>query len=386
VAQVSAQQRVLEEVAGHAAAEDGDAHGRQIGIVREVLSFRPVSVAPLVLRHPSRVGVLAAELVANRVRARPWARIVLSDGPAAAGMYAALRAHAADGSLPMGDATVFAPAGELLGIDVGAIRPLEDGEPVDLVVAEAEPPAIRDAREVILLASGLEDAGALRATLERSPLRDHPRLTVIADEAAASAMRPHPGQSSDRALIVLGHREPGISAEHRISDETRARLRRAERECRLDPPRTVIFTGYTRTPRGLSEAEQMKAEWTLPEIPALLEDAGRNTAENASRSLPIIRAIGDIRRVTVVTSGWHVRTPYFFAPYRMLGLDLSFAWTPHGPWPRMLAHELREAPAMRRERRRAMGEMRLPAELELTPASSPAAAASRAGARRARRR
>jgi hypothetical protein len=116
----------------------------------------------------------------------------------------------------------------------------------------------------------------------------------------------------------------------------------------------------------------MKAEWTLPEIPALLEDAGRDTAENASRSLPIIRAIGDIRRVTVVTSGWHIRTPYFFAPYRMLGLKLSFAWTPHGPWPRMLAHELREAPAMRRERRRAMGEMRLPAELGLSAPAMPA--------------
>jgi len=324
-----------------------------------------VSVAPLVLHHADRVGLLAAELVANRVRARPWARLVLPAGHAGGTMYAALRVHVADRSLPMRDATVSGPEDELRRIGAGAIRPVEDGEPVDLVVEDVASPPILDAREIILLAAGADTAGALRATLETSPLRDHPRLTVIADEAAATRLTPHPGQSSDRALIVLGHREPGISAEHRISDETRARLRRAERECRADPPRTVIFTGYTRTPRGLSEAEQMKAEWTLPQIPALLEDAGRDTAENASRSLPIIRAIGDIRRVTVVTSGWHVRTPYFFAPYRMLGLELSFAWTPHGPWPRMLAHELRQAPAMRGERRRAMGEMRLPAELEL---------------------
>ena len=86
---------------------------------------------------------------------------------------------------------------------------------------------------------------------------------------------------------MLGHREPSISPEHRISDESRARLRRAERECRRDPPRAVILTGYTRS-GGRSEAEQMQ-EWSLPEVPVLLEDAGRNTAENASRSLPIIR-------------------------------------------------------------------------------------------------
>jgi DUF218 domain len=335
--------------------------------------------APLVLRHPARIGLLAAELVANRVRARPWARLVLPDDHAAAGMYAALRVHAADGSLPMRDATVSGPEDELRGIDVGTIRPLEDGEPIDLVVSEAHAPTARlDAREIILLASGENEADALAAAVEA--LREHPLLTVIADEAAASGFPSHPGQSSDRALIVLGHREPGISAEHRISDETRARLRRAERECRADPPRTVIFTGYTRTPRGLSEAEQMKAEWMLPQIPALLEDAGRDTAENASRSLPIIRAIGDIRRVTVVTSGWHIRTPYFFAPYRMLGLRLSFAWTPHGPWPRMLAHELRQAPAMRAERHRAMGEMRLPAELEL--GAPPTSARYRQGRKR----
>ena len=99
--------------------------------------------------------------------------------------------------------------------------------------------------------------------------------------------------------------------------------------------------------------------------------AGRNTAENASRSLPLIRAIGDVRRVTVVSSAWHVRVPYFFAPYRAFGLRLSFAWAFHGPWPRLLWHELRSAPAMRRERRRALAEMRLPAELELPAAEEP---------------
>ena len=171
-------------------------------------------------------------------------------------------------------------------------------------------------------------------------------------------------------LVVLGHREPSISPEHRISDESRARLRRAERECRRDPPRAVILTGYTRS-GGRSEAEQMQEEWSLPEVPVLLEDAGRNTAENASRSLPIIRAIGAIRRVTVVTSAWHLRAPYFFAPYRVFGLRLAFRLTPHGSWPRMLWHELRNLPALRRERRQAMAEMRLPPEVSLPSPEGP---------------
>jgi glucosamine-6-phosphate deaminase len=228
---------------------------------------------------------------------------------------------------------------------------------------------LAEAEELLMLVSGRAKATALREMLEgeQSPafpaslLREHPRLTVISDSAAAELLRARKSWSSDRAFVVLGHREPSISPEHRISDESRARLRRAERECRRDPPRAVIFTGYTRS-GGRSEAEQMQEEWSLPDVPVLLEDAGRNTAENASRSLPIIRAMGAIRRVTVVTSAWHLRAPYFFAPYRVFGLRVAFRLTPHGSWPRMLWHELRNLPVLRTERRQAMAEMRLPPE------------------------
>ncbi len=410
--------------------------------------------APLVLADPRRVALLAGELVANRLRARPRLRLILPTGHTPLGMHAALRAHAADGSLPAGQATLFQldeylglPPGdergygsylrrELDGVEFGTFHGLDgsaadpeaecarhqallDEAPIDLVVlglgrdghvAFDEPGSpldggvrrvrlhpttradaagdfgglervpeealtvglrtLRGARELLMLVSGEAKAHALRAMLEEPPdvgcpaslLRDHPRITVVCDAAAARLLTPRAGARSDRVVIVLGHREAGISAEHRISDETRARLRRAERLCRAAPPRAVILTGYSRTAAGLSEAEQMKAEWTAPGVPAVLEDAGRDTAENASRSLPLIRAMGGIRRVTVVTSGWHVRAPYFFAPYRLFGLRLSFAWTLHGPWPRMLWHELRLAPSMRGHRRAALAAMRLPAE------------------------
>ena len=56
---------------------------------------------------PSHVGLTAAELVANRIRARPRARVLLPTGHTPRGLYAALRDHAADGSLPSERVTVL---------------------------------------------------------------------------------------------------------------------------------------------------------------------------------------------------------------------------------------------------------------------------------------
>jgi glucosamine-6-phosphate deaminase len=421
-----------------------------------------MATTPLVLGHHRNVALLAAELVANRLRARPQVRLILPTGHTPLGMYEALRAHAADGSLAAEHATLFqldeylgfAPDDErsyraylrreLRGIQLGAFHGLDgsaadpaaecarhqaslDEAPIDLVVLgigrdghvafdePGSPPAagvrrvelhpatredaaaelggldrvprealtvglrtLRAAREIVLLASGEAKAAAMRAMLEDEPgpacpaslLRDHPRLTIVCDRPAAALLCPRASWSSDRAVVVLGHREPGVSPEHRISEESRQRVARAVDECRREPPRAVILTGYTRTLRGLSEAEQMKAEWPFDDVPAVLEDAGRNTAENATRSLPLIRAIGDVRRVTVVTSAWHLRTPYFFAPYRSFGLRLRFAPETEGPCLRPLLSELLAFRSMRDQRRRAMAAMRLPAPPAL-PAGGP---------------
>jgi glucosamine-6-phosphate deaminase len=409
------------------------------------------TTAPLVLSRSERVALLGGELVANRLRARPRLRVILPTGHTPLGMYAALRAHAADGSLPAGEAELFqldeyrglgpgdprsyrAYLGrELDGIGFGAVHGLDgsaadaaaecarhqallDAAPLDLVVlglgrdghvAFDEPGAPADsgtrvvrlhettradaaadfggidavptealtvglrtilaARELLMLVTGETKARALQAMLEgprgsdcpASLLRDHPGLTVVCDLPAAGLLAPQRGRSSDRAIVVLGHRERGSSTD-RLSDESRARLLRAERVCARRPVRAVVLTGYSHTPDGLSEAEQMKAAWTMPGVPAILEQAGRNTAENATRSLPLIRAIGDVRRVTVVTSAWHLRALYFFAPYRALGLRLRFAGEFRGPWLRMLVNELGAARAMRRQRREALAAMRLP--------------------------
>jgi glucosamine-6-phosphate deaminase len=405
-----------------------------------------------VVADPRRVGLLAAELIANRLSARPSARLLLPTGHTPEQMYSALRAHARRGTLPSGGCTVLqldeyagiAPSdarsfaatlrGALRGIELGALRTIDgaapdltaeaarheaavEGGPIDLAVlglgrdghvAFDEPPArvasgVRSvaltpitrqdaapafggiggvpeqgltvglgtlfrARELMLLVIGTAKARALRAMLEHpvspdcpaSLLRDHPRLTVLCDADAASALTRRPEFTSERALIVLGHRDPGVAPEHRISPQSRARLRLALRLARATPVRAVILTGFTSS-GGLSEAEQMKAAWDDHEAPALLEVAGRNTAENASRSLPIILALGEARRVTVVSSAWHLRVPWFFAPYRGFGLDVSYrASFAHAGWRRLLAREAREAARAGSERRAAMVGLHLP--------------------------
>jgi uncharacterized SAM-binding protein YcdF (DUF218 family) len=193
-----------------------------------------------------------------------------------------------------------------------------------------------------------------------SLLRDHPRLTVVCDREAAALLTPRPQFASDRVLVVLGHRDPGISPEHRISFQSRARLRRARSLAERSPVRAAVLTGYTST-GGLSEAEQMKTAWDEHAAPALLEVAGRNTAENVSRSLPILLALGEVRRVTIVSSAWHLRVPWFFAPYRRFGLRVSYraSFARHG-WPRLLWRELREARRAGVERRRAMEQTHVP--------------------------
>jgi glucosamine-6-phosphate deaminase len=365
--------------------------------------------APLVVAQAARVGAVAAELVRNRLLARPRARLMLPS--AAPELYAALRARGLDAAAATALQTdqragATGRAAALAGLGFGTVLTLDGtadptteaeryaaavaAAPIDLVVlalgpdgrvALDEPPAdhisgvrvVADgltvglgtfylARELIVLATGDAVAEALRAMLEgpaspaapASLLRDHPRLTVIADRAAAGRLTPRPQYTSTRALVVLGHREPGISVEHRISHESRARLRHARDIAERTPVRAVVLTGYTST-GGLSEAEQMKTAWDDHAAPALLEVAGRTTAENASRSLPILLALAEAPDVTVVSSAWHLRVPYFFAPYRDYGLRVSYrASFAHGDWPRMLAHELRAFRSAPRERRAAM--------------------------------
>jgi DUF218 domain-containing protein len=312
--------------------------------------------APLVLADEERVGTTAAELIVNRLWARPRLRVLLREERMPPALSAVLRRHAERGRLPRGEATF------ITGLEDAA-----DGPALDVAVIELESavqdralPVLLGARELLVIATGADRAAALRGLLMQrppgAPLRTHPRLTVICDQAAARDLPRHDGRG--HVCVVLGHREPSISAEHRISHESLGRVQRAEWVARRRPTLAAVLTGYTST-GGLSEAEQMRAAWRLADVPPLLEVAGRDTAENATRSLPLLLALGDVRHVTVVTSAWHVRAPYHFLPWRRYGLDVSFAFDWHGDWARMLAHELRGLRSLRADRRNALATMAL---------------------------
>src|SRR3954452_7062842 len=59
------------------------------------------------------------------------------------------------------------------------------------------------AREILLVASREADAAAVGETLDRPPAP--PAVAIVCDAAAAPPAR------TDRVVVVLGHREPGIS-------------------------------------------------------------------------------------------------------------------------------------------------------------------------------
>jgi DUF218 domain len=307
--------------------------------------------APLVLADEERVAHIAAELIANRLLARPALRLLLSGEWMPPGLYAALRAHARHGEPGTHPATADSP------LDLAVLGLGSEGH-IGLR-------SLLCARELLVVATGASEAPALRAMLVNPPsaavpaslLRAHPRLTVVCDRSAASALPPHAG--GHHVCVVLGHREPSISAEHRISHESLGRVHRAEWIARRRPTLAVVLTGYTST-GGFSEAEQMRAAWRVADVPPLLEVAGRDTAENATRSLPLVLALGDARRVTVVTSAWHLRAPCHFRAWRHYGLEVGFAFDWRGDWGRMLLHELRGMRTVRAERRRALAAMALP--------------------------
>ena len=294
----------------------------------------PLTTSPVVCADAAHVDRLAVALLQNRRLARPTLRAQVP-----APLATRLRIAPAD-ERPAGIALVGLDAGEGLQGDLAELL---------------------RCRELLLLATGARHADALHAALVAPPdpaapaslLRAHPRLTVLCDPPAATRVPGAAQRAGDHIAIVLGHRWPGVSTEHRISHESLERIQRAEKLVRRRATRAVILTGYTST-GGLSEAEQMAGSWRDPAVPFLLEVAGRDTAENATRSLPLLLALGGVRRVSVVTSAWHIRTPWFFAPYAHYGLYVSHRreWR-GGGFLRMLADELRKAPHAPAARRRA---------------------------------
>ena len=161
----------------------------------------------------------------------------------------------------------------------------------------------------------------------------------------------------ERVIVVLGYHELGDDGRHGISSICRAAVRRAEQLAAKAPPRAVIFTGWSST-GGPAEADQMAAEWQGRRDVALLrEPHAANTAENAVRSLEIVRALDGASEVVLVCSIRHFpRVRFFFGGlYRRYGYRTRYRYVVR-PLPSLplVRHELSSIGRMVRDRRRAL--------------------------------
>ena len=152
-----------------------------------------------------------------------------------------------------------------------------------------------------------------------------------------------------RTAVVV----PGHHARERCLDL----VREAERIVAERRVEVVVFSGWSR--RGaLSEAEQMRAAWRGPEVELLVEPTASVTAENASRTLPLLLE-REIRCALVVCAPFHLyRTRFFFTRlYGAHGVETEFRVAPSVRSVRALLWELAATTACRRQLRAARAEL-----------------------------
>ena len=180
-------------------------------------------------------------------------------------------------------------------------------------------------------------------------------VRMPADESGST----HRSGAPASVIVVLGYHEFGDDGRHGISSICRAAVRRAEglaANAKV-PPRAVIFTGWS-SDGGPAEADQMAEEWTgRRDVSLIREPRAVNTAENAVRSLELVRAIEGASEVVLVCSIRHFpRVRFFFGRlYRSRGYRTRYRYV---FWPlpslRLVGHELSSITRMARDRRRAL--------------------------------
>lgn len=146
------------------------------------------------------------------------------------------------------------------------------------------------------------------------------------------------------ALVVPGHGGLGPDRIHRISRRCLRLVAEAERLTEALEPAVVVLSGWSPT-GGPSEAEQMKAAWGGPDVELVVEPSARNTAQNASRTLPLLLERGVVAAVVVCAPFHLLRTRLFFGPlYGTHGVAVRYRVAPVRWPPGALAWELGALP------------------------------------------
>lgn len=162
---------------------------------------------------------------------------------------------------------------------------------------------------------------------------------------------------STLALVVLGSSRRGRHGSYAISGGCRTLVAEAERLAEQLAPAAVVFSGWA-PDGGESEAEQMRKLWRVPNIELVVEETASTTAENAARTLPLLRE-RDVKRAIVVCAPLHLfRARWLFRRvYEAHGIETGFRVARVAPTPGALAWELGALTVASRQLRAAKAEL-----------------------------
>ena len=162
---------------------------------------------------------------------------------------------------------------------------------------------------------------------------------------------------SRTAIVVPGHAGLDLDGAHRITRRCLRLVQEAERLVSAGAADVVVFSGWSST-GGPSEAEQMRDAWSGPVVELVVEPTARNTAENAARTLPLLRD-REIARAVVVCAPTHLaRTRLLFGRlYRSAGVETRFRSPAVAPSLRSIAWELAAFPFLPAQLRAARAEI-----------------------------
>ena len=159
------------------------------------------------------------------------------------------------------------------------------------------------------------------------------------------------------AIVVPGHGDVDPEGTHRITRRCLRLVHEAERLVTAGGADVVVFSGWSST-GGPSEAEQMRDLWSGPDVELVVEPTARNTAENASRTLPLLGERGIERAVVVCTPTHLARTRLLFGRlYRGAGVEVAYRAVAVAPSLRSIAWELAAFPFLPAQLRAARAEL-----------------------------
>jgi uncharacterized SAM-binding protein YcdF (DUF218 family) len=159
------------------------------------------------------------------------------------------------------------------------------------------------------------------------------------------------------AIVVPGSGRVAEGGVYRIGSSCLGLVREAEQLADALPAETVVFSGWS-PGGGTPEAEQMRAAWQGADVELVVEPTAAVTAQNASRTLPLLLERGISRAVVVCTPLHRFRTRFFFSRlYGPAGIDTSFRTAPVGLSPSALVWELLALPLCRPQLRIARAEV-----------------------------